>query len=221
MNALEFIKRVKNEGESLPVWWVNRKNFDVDETENWTKAVSGVCQDRSMAVATLKELAAAHKAEFGQRDEFVLMRGEVEPDDLNDVDWEELEEYPEDFTEADVLEMVIQNGSMDFDDVSEYVDYDYPSVEGALLVVWRWERHIGYARNFVEMRWGVAGETEELCVEQDKVFAPQVSVLCTKDELDGLSDADRRQLILQRLDEPKWRWTPKSYGLIQFDMQDF
>lgn len=226
MNAIDIIKRIKNEGESLRVWYVRRTNWneaarDKSCNPNSSERVSGFYLDRDEAMEILKEKFNACKPEFGEYEEFDLMYCDLGIDDLEEVDWEGIDEDLVAFEDDDLEEIIHENGRMEVD-WTEESSYDYPSVDGDYLVIWNWERYIGYARNINEIRRGMYGETEEICCHEDKVFRPQASVLIKADELEGLTNEQVYELLKDRLDEPSedWRWTFQAEGYIKNYLRD-
>lgn len=88
----------------------------------------------------------------------------------------------------------------------ECANYDFDkSLEGAVLVFWSWERYVGYARKFIEVRRGYSDDTEALLTKQDKVFATQCDVLLTADEVSEAGD-DLHEVMLDKLQDGSWKW---------------
>jgi hypothetical protein len=212
MKTIDFIKKIKDEGNALTVYhiqkmlWEDKENCDNPMS---TEDLDGFYYDMDAAKQAMKELDDATEPEFGVRIEFCLDKAEIGIDDLNDVDWDNVETT---FGDSDLLE--IFNSCRDYEE-SIYVDYPYKSVDGALLVFWSWNRYIGYARDLQEIREGYYSEDESLCIKEDKVFVTQCDVLIEKQELEGLSKQERRQLIEKRLGESHWKWTMKAEAYIR------
>lgn len=55
-------------------------------------------------------------------------------------------------------------------------DFDQ-SLEGKILVIWSWDKYIGYARECHEIKVGTASDTMEMCVPVNMVFKRQCSVV--------------------------------------------
>lgn len=89
-------------------------------------------------------------------------------------------------------------------------NYDFgKSLEGAILVFWSWERHVGYARKCIEIRRAYSDDTEAILTKQDRVFATQCDVLMTADEV---AEADNLQeAIRKKLDDGSWKWNNQSF----------
>lgn len=211
MKAIDFIKKVKNEGKALTVyhlqkicWQEGNDNGDPLSTDD----IDGFYFDIDTAKQAMKDAADSTQPEFGVRIEFCLDKAEISPDDLDEVDFDEVEE----FDDSDLLE--IFNENRDYEE-SRDVEYQYKSVDGALLVFWSWNRYIGYARDLREIREGMYDEDESICIKQDRTFVTQCDVLIEKQEMEGLSREDRRSLIEQRLGESKWKWTMKAEAYIR------
>lgn len=211
MNTIEFIKKIKNEGKALTVYnlhitrWEDKEDICNPLSE---EDLDGFYFDRDDAVKAMEDVAKSTEPEFGVRTEIILYKAEISPDDLDDVDFDEVEE----FGDSDLLK--IFNYYRDYED-SRDVEYQYKSVDGALLVFWSWNRYIGYARDLQEIREGMYSEDESICIKQDKTFVTQCDVLIEKQELEGLSREDRRSLIEQRLGESQWKWTMKAEAAIR------
>ena len=97
-------------------------------------------------------------------------------------------------------------------------NYDFgKSIEGAIIVLWSWHQHIGYAREFKELRYATYDETEALLTKEDRVTAVQVDIVMTADEVAN-SKCLRDELtdILQR---EHWKWTKPSN--VDFAIMDF
>ena len=85
-------------------------------------------------------------------------------------------------------------------------NYDFnKSVEGAVIVVWSWQRYTGYARKCEELRYGQHGETEKMLTKQDRVFVSQCDVVMTKKEVEDCQDLSCE--LRERLLEKDWKWT--------------
>jgi len=222
MNTIEFIKKVKNEGKALTVYHLSKTLWEAGN--DTASAISeedldGFYFDREDAVKAMEDVAKSTEPEFGVRTEICLDKAEISPDDFDGVDFDEVEEFGGMvFGDSDLLE--IFNEHRDYED-SRDVEYQYKSVYGALLVFWSWNRYIGYARDLQEIREGMYGEDESICIKQDKTFVTQCDVLIEKQELEGLSREDRRSLIEQRLGESQWKWTMQSEAYIREYLRDF
>ena len=222
MNTIEFIKKVKNEGKALTVYHLSKILWEAGN--DTASAISeeyldGFYFDREDAVKAMEDVAKSTVPEFGVRTEICLDKAEISPDDLDGVDFDEVEEFDGMvFGDSDLLE--IFNEHRDYED-SRDVEYQYKSVDGALLVFWSWNRYIGYARDLQEIREGMYGEDESICIKQDKTFVTQCDVLIEKQELEGLSREDRRSLIEQRLGESQWKWTMQAEAYIREYLRDF
>jgi len=85
-------------------------------------------------------------------------------------------------------------------------NYDFDkSLEGSVLVFWSWERYIGYARKFIELRRATSSDTVAMLTKQDKVFATQCDVLLTADEVSEAGD-DLHEVMLDKLQDGSWKW---------------
>lgn len=93
---------------------------------------------------------------------------------------------------------------------ADCANYDFgKSLEGAVLVFWSWERYIGYARTFIEIRYADSSDTEALLTKQDKVLAIQCDVILTAKEVQESEDV--QDAILDKLQDGAWKWTNENY----------
>lgn len=101
------------------------------------------------------------------------------------------------------------NGIMEGLDCANY-DFN-KSIEGSIIVVWSWEKYIGYAREFKKLRYATCGETEQMLFKEDKTFVPQVDVVMTKEEVEACEDlqAELTKRLLGGRDQ--WKWTKPSH----------
>ena len=96
-------------------------------------------------------------------------------------------------------------------------NYDFDkSIEGAIIVVWSWERYIGYARNFLELRYADHTETEALLTKEDRVSATQVDIVMTADEV--ANSKHLRDELTEILQRDHWKWTKPSH--VDFAIMD-
>lgn len=87
-------------------------------------------------------------------------------------------------------------------------NYDFDkSIEGAIIVLWRWEQYIGYAREFMELRYADSSETEALLTKVDRVHAIQADIVMTAEEVAACEDL--RYELGKRLvgNRDTWKWT--------------
>lgn len=81
-------------------------------------------------------------------------------------------------------------------------------LEGAVVVVWNYEKHVGYARNFESVRFASAGETEASLVtgNEDRTFSSNQSVLLTAAEVKELQGEELLNAVMDELSKPGWKW---------------
>lgn len=225
MNAKDFITKVKNEGKTLTLWYGTHSNWDertrdTSSNSNYDERITGFYEDREEAWDVIKAKASEHQAEFGEFDDFDINKAEVSPDDLEGIDWEEVEEW-DNFDDDQLYELITEQNCTEWDDLVEQVSFAYPSVQGALLVIWGWERYVGYSRMIHEIRYGMYGEDESMCCPIDNTYSPQASVIATAADLEGLSKAETYSLIETKLfEEGDWRWTSQARGCIRSYLSD-
>ena len=84
------------------------------------------------------------------------------------------------------------------------------SIEGSIVVVWSWERYVGYARKCLDLRFADYGDTKAMLTKQDKVFTAQVDVVMTKEEVEEYDDInDLREELMDRL--RGWKWPNPNF----------
>lgn len=230
MKAIDFIKQIKATGQAAKVWFIRIYTYqdgehgsdDPIDVDN----VGTLYFDIEEAKAELREVSGAKKADFGERIEVDLMEANVTLNDIEDVDWEDVEEYGEDaFGDDDLMKIAASVSDIDVrDEVG--ITYEYESVTGAILVIWYWDRYVGYARGIRDIRRGMYGETTEMCIHEDHTFRNQCSVLVKASELEGLSPQERYDLIEDRLHdgcacgEGEWKWNFKAEAYIESYLKD-
>lgn len=225
MNATEIIKKVKNENTPITVWYGTRTNWNENERDtssnpNYAERITGFFTDREEAWNAIETKANEHEARFGEYDEFDLRKAKISPDDLDGIDWEELEEF-DNFDDEKLFDIINEECYNDWDDTVKEVSYSYPSVQGAILVIWGWERYVGYSRMIHEIRYGMRGEDESICCPLDTTYRPQASVIATAEEMEGLSKAELHSLLETKLlEEGDWRWTSQASGYIRNYLND-
>lgn len=91
----------------------------------------------------------------------------------------------------------------------ESANYDFDkSLDGAILIVWSWQRYTGYARKCEEIRYAYYKETEEVLTKQDKTFVSQVDILLTAEEVNECeNDEELKERLLERSFDGTWKWT--------------
>lgn len=110
-----------------------------------------------------------------------------------------------------------------YDDTMEETpcaNYDFDkSIEGAIIVVWSWHKHVGYAREFKELRYATYDETEKMLTKEDRTFVPQVDIVMTKEEVEACEDlqAELTKRLLGGRDQ--WKWTRPSF--VEMEIENF
>lgn len=127
-----------------------------------------------------------------------------------------MKNYGED-ERADVAQWIVKHA----DNVTQVdcANYDFDkSIEGAIVVVWSWQRHVGYARKCECLRYASEGETEKLLTKEDKSFVSQVDIVMTAEEVAQAGD-DLQLQLYDRLHEESWRW--QNVGFVETLIQLF
>lgn len=188
---------------------------DTSRDPNWTKRISGFFLDREEAYKKMEEECQSCKSEAGEYNEFWLCYCDIINEDLEE--WADYED--DDFSDSDLEEIIKETGLCEYDFCMES-SYDYQDIQGDILVIWNWEMHVGYARNINEIRIGFFGETEKILCKEDNTFIPQADILVKKSEREGLTAAEEKALIEERLYSQDWRWTRQAEAYIQDYLND-
>lgn len=197
METKDFLENIKATGTPDSAFIIIKEVFkDFEDSEDKDELLSIEClPEIYTSVDEMKEECKKIADSLEpNRFEYIELRmtvSDINPEALEDADLDSI-----DYKWIDVL--------VDFG--SEYVYYDYPSVEGAVLVFWSYQRYVGYCSKCGEIRFGESGETEKLCMPIDEVLRTQCSVLCDAEEVKGLKKEELRKVIYKHLEEKKWRW---------------
>ena len=117
--------------------------------------------------------------------------------------------YGED--EKDMVAAYIIEQPVDFEEV-ECANYNFDqTLDGAILVFWSWERHIGYARKLIDVRFAYHDETEAILAKQDRTYVTQCDVLLTADEVKNAGEYLREAVRKELEDKHDWRWRNPSF----------
>lgn len=230
MKAIDFIKQIKATGQASKVWFISIYTYQDGEHGSADPIdvgnVGTLYFDYEEAKEALVKVSDAKEADFGELIEVNLMEANVTLNDIEDVDWEDIEEYGEDaFDDDDLMKIAASVNDIDIRDVVG-ATYKYESVDGAILIIWYWDRYVGYARGVRDIREGMYGETTEMCIHEDHTFCNQCSVLVKASELEGLSPQERYELIEERLHdgcacgEGQWEWNFKAEAYIESYLND-
>lgn len=81
-------------------------------------------------------------------------------------------------------------------------------IAGAVIVIWSWEKYVGYCRKLHGLRFGERGETEsDLSTENlERIFRTNESVLLKSEELKDLTNEEKVERIEEELSQDHWKW---------------
>lgn len=113
----------------------------------------------------------------------------------------ETEQYEYDYEEGDDITEYLEIGDTVGDSI--LIEAEYKSLEGAIICRWRWDTHVGYARECLDIEVASWRDDESILIQSD-TFRPQVSVLAYAHELTGDEDTDKNT-VLESLKGGKWR----------------
>ena len=212
-SLIEKVSSAKS-GRNESVWFVTKSVY---ETEPSVNIVSPIFSDKDDAEKFFKE----YEVTPGFAEEITVWLDEFELDaeqlcyvkGFEDCDEEVMSEILKEIIYGN-WEDVINHDDKDF-------NYEFKSLDGAVLVFWSWQTYIGYARKCIDIR-DAFDETEEILVKKDHVFVPQADVIITAEEAKELSIEDRRRLLEQRLlEEGDWRWQNNAQKYIDEYMEKY
>lgn len=176
-----------------------------------------------------KEYAMTFEADSSIYNDAAIWQGEVDDETILDLTGcDDMEHFDylinsegceKDVRWVDLCGHIIDEYNSSYE-IVDCANYEYKDIEGSLLVVWNWERHVGYARNIDEIRMAHYKETEEALLKQDHIFRPQADILATAEELEGLTKEEERELIRERLMDNGWRWTDQAIRYIRHYLND-
>ncbi len=121
--------------------------------------------------------------------------------------WSDTKPYGYDERVA-IAKHIVENGEELYEVDCPNYDID-KSIEGSIIVIWEWHRYVGYARNFVELRYAYDGETEALLTKEDSTSGNKVDIVLTKEEAENCEDLEN-ELIDRLLADDAWKWTRES-----------
>ena len=196
--------------------YLNDRNCNAIRYDLYLYATKEECIDKAKSLDTRCDI---------YNDAFICSKEMEESEILELTGYETIEEFDEALREpystdarkknlgedekGEVAAAIRENYDEEFD--VECANYDFDkSLEGAVLVFWSWERYIGYARKFIEIRRGYSDDTEALLTKQDKVFATQCDVVLTAEQVEEAGD-DLHEAILDRLTDGTWKWQNQSF----------
>jgi hypothetical protein len=154
-----------------------------------------------------------------------LYTGEISEDDiLSLTGYETIEEFDEamaepystdsriknlgEFEKGDVAQAIFENPTEER--TIDCVNYDFnKSLDGSVLVLWSWERYIGYARKLIEVRRATSEDTEAILTKKNKVYATQCDILFTAEDVENADDL--KAAIRERLEDGSWKWTNTGF----------
>lgn len=191
--------------------YLNDRNCNPKRTDTYLYATDKECEQKAKSLDTANDIW----------NDGTIYEGELTEDEILELTgYESIEEFNEALAEPYSTEARVKNlGEDEKGEVAaaiiespkdertvECANYDFDkSLEGAVLVFWSWERYVGYARKFIEVRRGYSDDTEALLTKQDKVFATQCDVLLTADEVSEAGD-DLHEVMLDKLQDGSWKW---------------
>ena len=96
-------------------------------------------------------------------------------------------------------------------DPIDCANYDFDkTLDGAIIVTWEWQTHVGYARKIIGLRYGNDDDTEALLTKEDRCYRPQCDVVMTKEEVEECEDLEEA-LYGELLGKRDWKWSDPSF----------
>ena len=196
--------------------WLNDRNCNPKWTDTYLYATAEQAEQKA------KEL----DVDDDIYNDGTIYEGEISDDEiLKLTGYETIEEFDEALAEPYSTEARVKNlGEDEKGEVAAAIidnptderpadcaNYDFnKSLDGAILVFWSWERYIGYARKFIEIRRADGSDTEAILTKEDKVFATQCDVLLTADEVSEVGE-NLHEAMLDRLQDGSWKWQNERF----------
>jgi len=116
------------------------------------------------------------------------------------------EDYYEDTDQDDILEYLEQEDYL----FSEYVRPLTKSLDGAIIIEWSWQQHVGYARECNCIFKGSSTDNPLMLIEEDHCYRPQYTVLAYPNELTGNDEKDYLYCLAEATKNHDWRWRNPS-----------
>lgn len=88
-------------------------------------------------------------------------------------------------------------------------DFDAP-ISGGIIVEWRWDSFIGYAREIIDLRYAGRDDTEWTLAKSDYTRDHQCDLVMTGEEVDACSDL-AGELTDRLVSSGDWRWTSQGH----------
>lgn len=196
--------------------YLNDRNCDPKYTDTYLYATREECEKKAQSLDVDDDIW----------NDGTIYEGELTEDEiLNLTGYETIDEFNEALAEPYSTDARVKNLGEDEkgevaaaiiesptdETIIECANYDFDkSLEGAVLVFWSWERYIGYARKFIEIRRATSSDTEAMLTKQDKVFATQCDVVLTAEQVEEAGD-DLHETIMDRLTDGTWKWQNQSF----------
>jgi len=111
------------------------------------------------------------------------------------------EDYDEETDKDDILEHLEQEDYL----FGDFVRPLTRSLEGAIIIEWCWDKHIGYARECKSIFKGSEDDNSLMLIEEDHCYAPQYTVLAYPEELVGDDTKDYLYCLDVAENMNKWR----------------
>lgn len=204
---------------AVSVWdaddYLNDRNTNPNCTDLYLYATREEAEKKAAEVDTDNDIYNEGTIYTGElyEDEILELTGFDTIDDFNEALAEpystdaRMKNFGED-EKTEVARAIMENPTDE--DSIECANYDFnKTLDGCILVFWRWERYIGYARKCIEVRRAYSNEDETLLTKQDKVFAAQCDILLTKEEVENADDL--QEAIREKLEDEAWKWTNRSF----------
>jgi hypothetical protein len=81
------------------------------------------------------------------------------------------------------------------------------NLDGAIIVAWSWEKHVGYCRKFHGLRYGRYGESEaDLADNTERTWRISEEVLLTAEDVQGKEGEELIDAVMCELGRGHWRW---------------
>lgn len=220
-NFGEIVNKVLS-GKVNTLYVITSQTYDDDEEHNGDLKgnnepyFAGTTLREAQDTMNAAKVEAAEDVEYYQRITLFANKITVSPADFADFSgkagdaWTAIEEIID--AHKDGAEDVPEAYSGEWDLITD-VYPEYESMEDGILVYYRWEPYVGYARKFCGLEYCIEDKTTISCKPTERAFAVECEMLVSHAEVRECSSASElRKLMNERLKKMGWwKWHTVSH----------
>lgn len=229
-NFGEIVKKVLA-GKVNTLYIIASGTYDDDEERmgdlKWFNEpyFAGTTLQEAQDTVNAAKAEAAEDVEYYQRITLLANKITVSPADFSDFSgkagdaWMAIEEIVD--AHKDGAEDVPEAYNGEWDLITDIYP-EYESMQDGILVYYRWEPYVGYARKFCGLEYCIEDKTTLYCKPKDKAFSMECEMLVSPAEVRECSSASElREMMNERLRSMGlWKWHPVSYYKVIDDFLD-